>query len=79
MIQYVLRVCDSLCLCLCTSVCVYVCMCVYVCVCMCVCVRMCVCVCPIDILGEIKLSWLRSFHDNCQKPLFPDLTIQIKK
>ena len=55
-----------------------------VCVCMCVCMCQyarapaCVCVCVyIDsnhILGEFKLTGMRSFQDNCQKPLFLNLT-----
>ena len=47
------------------------------------CVHMCVFVYvdidPINIVGEFKQSRLSSFHDNCQKPLFRDLTSQIKK
>ena len=53
------------------------------CVCGGFCVHMCVFVYvdidPINIVGEFKQSRLSSFHDNCQKPLFRDLTSQIKK
>ena len=34
---------------------------------------------PIHTLGKFKLSRLSSFHDNCEIPLFHDLTSQIKK
>ena len=54
-------------------------MCVSVCVCAHICVFVYVDIDPINIVGEFKQSRLSSFHDNCQKPLFRDLTSQIKK